>query len=370
MTVSHIHRLIAHQGPLTVAQFMAAALTDPRHGYYTKARDENDPFGRAGDFVTAPEVSQVFGELIGLWCADFWLRMGSPPGIALVELGPGRGTLMADLLRATAIVPGFHDAIQVHLVEASHALRDRQQAALAPFMGRVICQWHAELGGIPDCAMLLVANEFFDALPIHQFVATPDGWRERMVAIDPATDRLQFVVARAPTPALALLTDRPCEAPLGTTCEISPAAIAVIDSIAGRLSANGGAALIIDYGGNGTGDSLQGVRAHREVDVFDDPGEVDLSAHVDFPGLAAVGAERGAVLHGPQTQGRFLMALGAERRLGRLMAAAPARTADLRQAVDRLIAPDQMGDRFKVLAVTGPGQPVPDGFQAPVEAVT
>lgn len=339
-------REIAATGPMPIARYMAECLA---HYYATR-----DPLGRAGDFTTAPEISQVFGELIGLWLADLWLRAGSPAMLRLVELGPGRGTLMADIWRATARVPGFHAAAAIHLVETSPALR-AEQARRVPQ-----AHWHDRLDAVPDDApMLLVANEFFDALPIRQVVRTPAGWRERMVGFGEG----RFFEAAGPTAVDALVPPALAGAPIGATVELMPAATAIAAEIGHRLAAQGGAALIIDYGyaGPSTGDTLQAVKAHGYFDVFAEPGEADLTAHVDFSALAA--ASRPARAWSLTTQGALLSALGIGARTQALVVrATPEQAALLREGSDRLVRDDAMGSLFKALALTGSDWPQPAGF--------
>ena len=340
---------IAATGPMPVARWMALCLGHPVHGYYVT----RDPLGVAGDFTTAPEISQIFGELVGLWCADLWLRAGSPSRVRLVELGPGRGTLMADLRRATAGVPGFAEAARVHFVETSPVLR-AEQAARVPG-----ATWHDTLGDVPDDApLLLVANEFFDALPVRQFVRTASGWRERLVTHD-GTRFLPVAGAADTTPLVAAeLRD----AAPGSIVETSPASTAVAAEIGHRLRARGGAALAIDYGHAGpvTGDTLQAVRAQAFADLFAAPGDADLTAHVDFTALSDAAGVRA---FGPIGQGAWLSALGIGARLDRLTArATPLQAEALRAGVARLTAPDAMGTLFKVLALTGGSWPEPGGF--------
>ncbi len=350
-------RRIAAEGPITVAAYMAEALGHPQHGYYRRA----DPLGAAGDFVTAPEISQMFGEMIGFWCAEMWQRMGRPDPVFLTELGPGRGTLMADLLRAARIAPGFAAALRVHLVETSPALRARQRAALA---GTEVA-WHDRLDTVPEGPLLLVANEFFDALPVHQFLRTARGWRERLVAVD-GTGRFGLVLASTPTPMATLippaLRDSAAE---GAVAEVSPAAIAIGHALGRRIAAHGGAALIVDYGdaaGLG-GDTLQAVRRHARHDPFEAPGSADLTAHVDFARLAQAASEGGAQCHGPLPQGAVLERLGIRLRADRLRAAAAPGTVDA--ALERLIGPDGMGTLFKALAVAHPDLGPPPPFEQP-----
>jgi NADH dehydrogenase [ubiquinone] 1 alpha subcomplex assembly factor 7 len=355
-------RRIRQAGPLTLAQYMAEALGHPEHGYYRT----RDPFGAAGDFTTAPEISQIFGELLGLWCVEMWQALGSPPALNLVELGPGRGTLMADALRAARLRPAFRAAASVHLVETSESLRARQAATLAQADPGLAPVWHDSLATVPAGPMLLLANELFDALPIHQFVRTEDGWRERVVALADDGDSLGFGLA-PPGPALALLADAQRTAPVGAIAEVSPAAIALAAEIARRAVA-GGAALVIDYGpaASAAGDSLQAVRQHRPVDPLAAPGEADLTAHVDFAALARAAREAGAAVHGPLPQGTFLARLGLEMRAATLLRAATgAQARDIRAAVARLLDPGEMGTLFKALAIVAPSLPVPPGFGPP-----
>ena len=340
-------REIEAAGPMPIARYMAECLA---HYYATR-----DPLGRGGDFTTAPEMSQVFGELIGAWIADLWLRAGAPGRVRLVELGPGRGTLMADLWRATARVPGFHAAASVHLVETSPALREAQ-ASRVPHAA-----WHERLEEVPDGApLLLVANEFFDALPVRQLVNTPEGWRERMVAHEEG----RFVDVAGPLPLDALVPSALRPAPVGSVYELAPAATAITAEIGARLDAHGGAALVIDYGHSGptTGDTLQAVKEHAFADPFSDPGEADLTTHVDFTAIRL--AARPARAWGPVGQGEFLGALGVAARTEALAAHAPPEQAErLRSGTARLTRDDAMGSLFKALALTAAHWPQPAGFR-------
>jgi NADH dehydrogenase [ubiquinone] 1 alpha subcomplex assembly factor 7 len=352
-----LRRTIRACGPITLAQFMADALNHPRHGYYAGARD---PLGAAGDFVTAPEISQMFGELIGLWCAELWRRMGGPAPVRLVELGPGRGTLMADALRAAAGVAGFRAAAEVHLVETSPTLRAQQERRFATEK----VTWHASLAEVPEGPLLLVANELFDALPVHQFIATEAGWRERLVGLADDGERFALGCAPGPTPALAILERLADAAAPGAVAEVSPGAIALAREIARRVAGRGGAALIIDYGRLGPcGASVQAVRCHRRHDPLVDPGEADLSAHVDFAALARSAADAGAAVYGPVPQGAFLRALGIETRAATLARRASARqAADIERALARLTEAERMGELFKALAIVDPALGAPAGF--------
>ncbi len=357
-----IRAQIAAAGPIDVAAFMDQALAHPEHGYYRT----RDPLGRAGDFVTAPEVSQMFGELIGLWCAEVWNRLGAPSPVRLVELGPGRGSLMADALRAIArAAPAFRAALHVHLVETSPILREAQRARLAdaqPHWSNPI--WHDTLDGVPPGPALIVANEFLDALPIHQLVRTEVGWCARQVALG-ADGKLDFTVAPAPSPLAAALTPTVAAAPVGSIAEVAPAARSCVAALAARLARDGGAALLIDYGPttSAAGDSLQAVRGHRRHGVLEDPGEADLTAHVDFEALRAA-AQPPARVHGPITQAQLLTRLGIAARADALARGKPAETAAaIRAALQRLIEPTQMGQLFKVLALSGSTMALP-GFEA------
>ncbi|MBI1207645.1 MAG: class I SAM-dependent methyltransferase [Azospirillum sp.] len=338
---------------------MAEALLHPRHGYYTTG----DPFGAAGDFVTAPEISQMFGELVGLWCADTWDRLGRPDPVHLVELGPGRGTLMQDALRAVRVAPAFRAALRLHLVEASPALRARQAEVLAG----AAPTWHDGLDRLPDGPLLIVANEFFDALPIRQFVRTPKGWNERLVDADPAGDGLRFVVASRPGPSSILVPAGLAPAPPGSIAELCPAGLSVAAALAERLGRWGGAVLVIDYGyaGPGIGDTLQAVSRHAFADVLDRPGAADLTAHVDFAALASAAGAAEVAVHGPIGQGAFLCALGIEARAAQLRRTATAAQAEaIDAACARLIGDAEMGTLFKVMAFASHGLGLPAGFSA------
>ncbi|UZK65724.1 class I SAM-dependent methyltransferase [Sphingomonas sp. M1-B02] len=336
-------RAITLGGPIPLSQYMGAANA---HYYATR-----DPLGARGDFTTAPEVSQMFGELIGLWLADLWDRAGRPPA-RYVELGPGRGTLAADALRAMAKA-GFEPPVD--FVENSPTLR-AAQAERVPH-----AEWSVDLVGLPDDApLLVVANEFFDALPIRQLIATQEGWRERLVACQ---DTLFLPIAGDRSFDMIIPPDLK-HAPPGSILETSPATVAIVRGLAARLLAQGGAALIVDYGyeGPAVGDTLQAVRGHAYANPFEAPGEADLTAHVDFGTLREAAEVEGLVVHGPVTQGAFLTALGIAARTEALAAAAPERADDLAADRDRLIGEEAMGELFKVIALTAPGWPVPAGF--------
>jgi len=355
-----IARRIGAEGPLPVAAFMAIALYDPELGYYATRR----PIGAGGDFVTAPEISQIFGELVGLWCALMWQRIGCPDPVILAELGPGSGVLAADLLRAAAAIPEFRRAIRLHLVEVSPILRIEQQRRLAMADPHL----HTRIEDLPDGPILLVANEFLDALPIRQLVRRGRHWRERMVALD-QEGHLAFVDGPE-SPALSLLVPEALRetAPAGAVFEICPSALALATALGARLKCQPGAALFIDYGRfpSSTGSSLRAVRHHQPVGALDAPGEADLSADVDFATFAAAAGGAGAEAHGPVPQGRFLENLGALPRLAALSARAlPAQRQRLESGLERLLEPKQMGILFKVMALTAAGLPAPPGFDRP-----
>ena len=348
--LEHIKRRISLSGPITIADFMNEALAHPEFGYYRK----QDPFGRAGDFITAPEISQMFGELIGLWAAVSWQQMGGPSKIDLVELGPGRGTLMSDALRAVRNVPGFSDAITVRFVETSPVLRTHQQTSIMPY--GIPATWHEAFDDIPGRAgvpTIVIGNEFFDALPIRQFERGETGWAERLVGVDAAGGELGFVRGRE-TPVADALVPATLRgtAKKGDIFESCGPAIAIADQIARRLNDNGGAALFIDYGHphSAFGDTLQAVKAHEYHPVLSQPGDVDLTAHVDFAAISRAMIEAGARTGAVLTQGTFLAMLGIEQRAELLKTDASEDQAKaIDQALARLIAPDQMGTLFKVL---------------------
>jgi NADH dehydrogenase [ubiquinone] 1 alpha subcomplex assembly factor 7 len=346
---TRIADLIEAQGPMSVAQFMTISLLDPKEGYYAT----RDPLGSGGDFITAPEVSQMFGEMIGLWLVQAWSDQGCPKNPRLVELGPGRGTLMADILRTAAVAPEFLADLDVVLVEASPALQQVQADKLRGLGADI--SWQAQFGdGLGDRPLFLIANEFFDALPVRQYVKTKRGWCERLVTA--SSGELAFALAPVPAPPAAIPEDRE-KAPDGGVYETSPAATALAEAIAGIVAAKGGAALILDYGyaeASGFSETLQAVSGHRFADTLDEPGEDDVSAHVDFAALAQAGGRGGANVTGPVTQGMFLANIGIVERAEQLMKANPDNSRDLLTATERLIGNDQMGTLFKVLAFVPP----------------
>jgi NADH dehydrogenase [ubiquinone] 1 alpha subcomplex assembly factor 7 len=346
---------IAAAGPISVADYMELALTHPEFGYYMR----RDPLGAQGDFTTSPEISQIFGELAGLWLARQWEVMGKPKA-ALIELGPGRGTLMADALRASKKINGFHDAISVHLVEKSPVLKQKQWHTLAGKHNRI--EWHETLDDLPDMPWLLIANEFFDALPIRQFVYQKDAWHERMVGVE--DDHLAFVIPAKAGIQLPFPLDSGQRLDNDAIVEHCQPALSITTRIASHLSAQGGAALVIDYGyAQGKGDTLQAMHRHSYHDTLKNPGEADLTAHVDFAALAQAALQAGAKTFGPEPQGRFLMKIGAGVRVQKLCAQADSeQSAALISGLERLASPDKMGDLFKVMAIAAADHPKPEGF--------
>ncbi|KIC35514.1 class I SAM-dependent methyltransferase [Leisingera sp. ANG-M7] len=344
----HLTARIRADGPMSVADYMADCLLHPQFGYYTT----RDPLGAKGDFTTAPEISQMFGELLGLSLAQAWLGQGSPAPFTLAELGPGRGTLMADLLRATRGVPGFHAAMQIHLIEASPPLRAAQAKALEGYAP----QWLNSVNALPDQPLFLVANEFFDALPIRQFLRAGDGWSEKRIGLQDGA--LAFGLSpAAPQPAL---DHRLADTREGDLVELCEAAAPILHAIATRIAAHGGTALIADYGDwRALGDTLQALRAHEPADPLQTPGEADLTAHVDFEALALAAKTAGCAFTRLTPQGVFLERLGITDRARAL--AAPLQGDGLETLIAahrRLTHPDEMGNLFKVLGLY-PSQAAP-----------
>ena len=336
-------------GPMTIADYMAACLADPEHGYYMRG----DPLGRAGDFVTAPEVSQMFGELIGLFAVAVWERLGQPASFVFAELGPGRGTLMADMLRAAKVKAAFLAAADIHLVEIGPRLQEIQRTTLA--RTGVAAQWHARLADVADGPIVLIANEFFDALPIRQFQWHGGAWSERMIGLaDDGSLALGLRPVEQRRPGVPL--------PDGAVVEAGTGRETVAAEIGARLRRFGGAALIIDYGSDraGYGDTLQAVRAHRFDHPLANPGEADLTAHVDFTALARAAAAEGAEARPVMRQGEFLVRLGLIQRAEVLARGVDPKARDaIAAAMDRLAGKKGMGELFKVLALTSPGLKLP-----------
>ncbi len=346
-----IREQIKTAGPLRLDAFMEIALSDSEFGYYM----QRDPFGRptseGGDFITAPEVSQIFGELLAIWCVDLWQKAGQLEKMLHIELGPGRGTLAADMRRVFAKF-ALSQTLPCHLVDMSPKLRAIQKQATPE------AKLHASLDSVPqDAPAIIIANEFFDALPIRQFRRMQDSWCERFIALE--GEELVY-------------SDRPCDAPpgdhahieTGEIYEFSPAAHTILESITTRLCQTGGALLAIDYGYSttGQGDSLQAMQAHHFTSPLSNIGESDLTTHVNFHALAATAKAAGGVVHRIVQQGTFLTKLGVIERATALAAANPHMAGDIQTSCDRLIGPDQMGRLFKVFCVTSQGFPIPEGF--------
>lgn len=360
-----IAAMIAEDGPMSVERFMTLAAMHPEHGYYRSRL----PIGAAGDFITAPEIHQMFGELIGLWAAAMWSGMGEPACVRLVELGPGRGTLMADLLRAAHAAPGFRKALDVHLVEASEPLGAEQCRTLAK--ADVPIEWHETIESLPGGPTIIIANEFFDALPVRHYVRSKEGWCERLVGLD-ADGALCFGLAPAPEIGTVAPAAPEARLPAGTIVELGLVGQRLMSRLAAHIAAADGALLVIDYGYGKTqpGATLQALKAHAPIDPLCDPGEADLTAHVDFAALARAAATSGACVHGPVTQGTFLARLGLFERAAVLKRNADAaQIAAVDAAVERLAVPGKpsgsrasMAELFKVLAVTSPGLGIPPGF--------
>jgi len=350
---------IKTDGPLAVSEFMEIALGDPNHGYYRT----RDPLGKAGDFITSPEISQVFGEIVGLWCAVTWQNTGAAKNIHLVELGPGRGTLMADILRtAQNVMPAFTEAIDVHLVETGKVLRQQQQEALNGYS----VDWHDRFETVPPGPVLIVANEFFDALPIDQYIMTREGWQERRITTNQKQDDFLFKPCVPPAENNPIIPDELVDSPINSIFERSSAGEQIASDIAKRIATDGGAALIIDYGHvrHGLGDTLQAVKSHKYHYPLATIGEADLTAHIDFAALRDAAKASGATVHGPVFQGEFLKTLGIEQRTEVLAAtASPDQTEILESACRRLIAADGMGTLFKAMAITSATDNTPAGFE-------
>ena len=354
---ARLHAHIAENGPLTVEAFMQACLSDAASGAYTSRQ----PIGGAGDFITAPEISQIFGELIGLWSVSVWQSMGAPRAVTVAELGPGRGSLMADALRAWRAVPAFLDVISVALIETSPVMVAAQRSALRE--ARVPVSWYATLDEVPDGPLIVLANEFIDALPIRQFIYRDGTWLERLIASDGSGG---FCFTEGNRLALGdQASDLPDEAPDGSILEMRPAARTLLYELARRASVAPLAVLIIDYGHDeaGFGDTLQAVRGHRFAATLADPGSADLSAHVDFADLKRRASALGLKPYGPVPQGEFLLKLGlGERRNRLLQRATPAQAEAIASGASRLVDPKQMGILFKALALTGADRPPPPPF--------
>lgn len=352
-----IRALIETQGPISVSRYMALCLAHPEYGYYTA----RDPFGTDGDFTTAPEISQMFGELIGVWCAEVWRLMGSPARVALVEVGPGRGTLMKDALRAAKVMPGFLNAVELHLVETSPVLQEKQREALRGVVPSIA--WHGETLTLPDVPLIAIGNEFVDALPVEQFEKKAGRWHERKIGLG-ADGAFCFGLDPAPLPDFEMrLPRRLTPAPNGAIFEQRE--LASISKILPRIAKNGGAALFVDYGHaeSNFGDTLQAVSGHDYAEPLEAPGEVDLTSQVDFEALAAL-ANNNVRAIGATTQHDFLTQLGIEARAEILQRnAKPEMRDEIGTTLTRLIGPTPgMGELFKALAFAHRDLPALPGF--------
>ncbi len=355
-----IREIIAAEGPMPVDRFFGLVLGHPEHGYYMTQQ----PFGLEGDFITAPEASQMFGELVGVWFASIYQALGSPAAINLVEVGPGQGVLMSDMLRAARVVPGFREAIQVHFVETSRRLREIQREAVGK--QGFSASWHDSFADVPESPMLLVGNEFFDAIPIRQFERHNGSWRERMIGVCP-DGKLGFVLGPLPLPDTQIPSwAHGCED--GSIAEIGPVRNLIAEEMARRLTIHQGAALFIDYGHaeSGVADTLQAMRAHKFADVFDDLGFCDLTSHVDFGELGRAMHRGGAKVLPVLTQGEFLRSMGVDARAQQLLRVANEEQRDaIEYNLKRLVSADHMGELFKVMAAVSPDMAAPYPFGEP-----
>jgi SAM-dependent MidA family methyltransferase len=358
---TEIRRRIVAAGPMPVNEYMTLCLVDAEHGYYTT----RDPFGAGGDFITAPEVSQMFGEMIGLWMAAVWKQMGSPENMRVVEIGPGRGTMMKDALRAAKVMPAFRDAVVIHLVEISPALVAYQQRTLEPLSMPIY--WHPALADVPAGPAIILANEFFDALPINQAVKSERGWHERLIEIDSA-GYLAFTIAPDPIPQFdRLLPPAVRTAPVDSIFEWRSDNVGF--ELGTRLARDGGAALVIDYGHaqSAAGETLQAIGKHAYANPLSMPGGIDLTAHVDFQALGNAIEAMGTNGYGPITQSQLLRRLGIVTRAASLKAkAADAVAAEIDAALNRLISEGEagMGALFKAATFAHPSLGVPPGFES------
>lgn len=356
-----VRERIGRSGPIAIEELVASAQLHPQHGYYAT----RDPFGAAGDFTTAPEISQIFGELIGAWAAVVWEQMGRPNRVLLAEAGPGRGTLMADACRALEPVSDILRYAEIHLIEKSPAMRRVQEKTLLHLSPR----WHDAFAGLPEAPLVLIANEYLDCFPPKQLVRTPRGWAERQVGLE--AGRLALLPGQPAREHADLVPVHLRDSPAGTVFEAHTALEQAMSPVADHLARHGGAALFVDYGHDqpSVGDTLQAVRNHRPVDPLVDLGECDITAHVDFSAIARGLGGHGNLVHGPVTQRQFLRSLGIEARTGMLARSAPRQRQqdDIRAATARLIDSAGMGTLFKVIAATASGMPPPPGFD-PVPA--
>jgi NADH dehydrogenase [ubiquinone] 1 alpha subcomplex assembly factor 7 len=343
---------ITADGPMSLSTYMALCLSHPRHGYYAVGR----PIGAAGDFITAPEISQMFGEIIGFFLVNLWQQMGQPTSFTLLELGPGRGTLMQDALRAASKADGFENALHLQLFESNALLKGEQ----AKRLGAYSPYWSTEIDAVSDDPVFVVANEFFDALPIKQFVKTDDGWHERLIGLK--NNARLFGLSPEPI-AESAAPEAVHGAFPGEVLELSAAAATAMQRIARKVALQGGAILAIDYGygKTQTGETFQAVKDHAFADPLEAPGEADLSSHVNFEVLAAAAKATGLAVPPLADQGEWLLKLGLGERARKLAKSNPAEAANIARAIERLTSPEKMGTLFKVLCAHSPGLK-PAGF--------
>ena len=361
-----IQQQIVSNGPITIAKFMDEAMGHPRLGYYMG----KDPIGRNGDFITAPEISQMFGELIGLWCAVQWRSMGQVDPFNLIELGPGRGTLMTDMLRAGKGIDGFLETLVLSLVEISPVLKGVQEETLLRSIGGEVREtralsWISQFSETPEGPFALVANEFIDVLGIRQFQKTVKGWRERLVDFSESKPfKFRFVLSEL-LPEAGIVPSDLKNTNVGDIIEIRPAASALMHEFCSRLKRFPGCILLIDYGYNLTacGNTLQAVKGHAYNDPMASPGTSDLTAHVDFGELSKIAVDNGVAVFGPVTQGAFLTSLGIHTRAKALAKSSPVNSSEINEGLARLTSEDRMGALFKVLVLTSPGMAPPPGFE-------
>jgi len=356
-----LHGRIKQDGPISVAEFMATALSHPEYGYY----NTRDPFGRSGDFITAPEVSQMFGELIGLWAAAVWQLMGCPQNVHIIELGPGRGTLMADALRALKqSVPEFSKTLCVDLVDISPVLKQCQSETLQHWKQDVDICWHDDVNAISDGPCIIIANEFFDALPVHQYENTQEGWCERFIGLNAQEDfcfTLGDILMND-----TIIPENFRSASIGQIYESNLESMHIVERLCGRLTSQNGACLIVDYGHTkqGLGDTVQAVKNQKYHNLFKLIGEADITAHVDFESLCMTATDHGCRVFGPTTQKVLLEQLGIGIRAERLKVSSnPQQAIAVQQAYERLIGEDEMGVLFKAMAFTNSSMMSMPGFE-------
>ncbi len=355
----HLVHTIKENGPISFAYYMAECLANPKHGYYMT----RDPIGKSGDFITSPEVSQMFGEMVGLWVIDCWQKMSYPPSFNLVELGPGRGTLMADIIRILHTQPDIRDAVQIQMVEISPPLKDLQRKTLEGV--GLTATWHERFMDVPEGPTIIIANEFFDALPQHQFMKKGESWAEHTIGVE--DDKLASLMA-APGPSFQLLDkDLVKKAKDGDVLEVCPPALYMMGDIAARLKSYGGGALIIDYGYTkpGVGNTIQAMKGHDFHPPLEAPGEADITAHVNFMALQTALGELEMDVLGPVTQRDFLKNLGIDYRAEQIISANPDRPGaaeNIQKGLKKLVGEKEMGNLFKVLGISYGLYGEPPGF--------